>query len=539
MCGILGFLCTEGILDVLSLETLIIEARERGKDGFGLVIYRPNTNEKVFEYKSLLDYAKTREDFLRELSRVNMQLGDIVLGICRNAPETELMSTQLSVIQPLEVDNFLYVHNGSVTDKYVNEYKDQMETGLDSEVIGLAYSRYGRNMKIALESISGGWSLIGLDKLKRQLIVATSFLPLAQGYIKGYGYVIHSSITGIRKLLKRLGYPTQYTRIWENFYCDELPPYTIFAIDVDSGLVVTNEYNFNFLVPQSNKSSNKTICLVSHSGGIDSTTTILALKEYAKRYSIRNIGIRSVYIDYGHKSAEAEKLAVKQICDKLGVELQMIEHPLKVNSMLTSDNIDITTATDELKSTVAWVPARNLVFLTYLTQVAEDLLLKGEAKQVVILGGFPNISEESVYPDNSECAINAFNQVLKFFTVRSNDIKITNIMSGLTKKEELILMKHWGYEELFGYTISCDHAIVKGGKVYQCAKNGRPACGSGLLSKWAATLAGIQDNRNYYEVDWDIEPIKAKWEEQEVKVELPKPEVLENSVFKRIDQFLA
>jgi len=412
-----------------------------------------------------------------------------------------------------------------------------MKTGLDSEVIGIVYSSYGRNMKIALENISGGWSLIGLDKLKRQLVVATSFLPLAQGYIKGYGYVVHSSINGIRRLLARLGYPTHYTRIWENFYCDELPPYTIFAIDIDSGLVVTSEYKFNFLVPQ-HEPNDRIVCLVSHSGGIDSTTTLLALKEFAKRNEIANMSIRSIYIDYGHKSAQAEKLAVKQICERLNVDLQVIEHPLKVSSMLTSNDIDITTATDELKSTIAWVPARNLVFLTYLTQIAEDLLLKGEANKVVILGGFPNISEESVYPDNSECAVKAFNQVLKFFTVKSNNIVITNIMSGLTKKEELVLMKHWGYEDLFSYTISCDHAIVKDGKVYQCAKNGRPACGSGLLSKWAAMLAGIQDNRNYYEVDWDIEPIRAKWEEQGVDIRLPEPEVLEDSVFRRIEQFM-
>jgi len=36
---------------------------------------------------------------------------------------------------------------------------------------------------------------------------------------------------------------------------------------------------------------------------------------------------------------------------------------------------------------------------------------------------------------------------------------------------------------------------------YNCKHNGKPACGSGLLSYWASIKAGVPDLRNYYEVD--------------------------------------
>jgi len=509
MCGI--FLChlNESVIDINALDILFKSALERGKDGYGLVIIRDGII--AHSIKSRGTYHK---DDIKILS--DLKLGDIVIGITRNAPETEVMSDQIddNHLQPITVDNITYAHNGSITDIYVEQYKDKMTTKIDSEVIGLSYIEHGRNMRLALESLSGGWSIVGYDALREQIIIVTSFLPLYQCYIKGIGYFVHSLKSGLIELLRYYNRPTHYTRVWENFYCDEIPPYTIIEIDKDSGLVSQHEYKFNFLVPTYEKRYQSPVCFVMASGGIDSTVTILALREYKRQYKI-DLDIIPVFINYGQKSNKAEEVAVDSICNVLNLNHIKLNHPLRVqHSMLTNSDIPITTATNDLKSTVAWVPARNLMFLSYLTQLAEDWLLEGLCSKAIILGGFPNISEESIYPDNSERAVDAFQNALKFFTLygHQNKIHIANIMAGLTKKEELALMKHWGYEDLFKYTVSCDHAIVKDGVVYQCSKNGKPACGSGLLSKWAADLAGIKDTRQYYEVNWNVEPIKAKWE---------------------------
>jgi len=72
----------------------------------------------------------------------------------------------------------------------------------------------------------------------------------------------------------------------------------------------------------------------------------------------------------------------------------------------------------------------------------------------------------------------------------------------LLKREQYYILDKLGYLEVLSpYLISCDRPIVKDGKPYNCSKNGKPACGSGLLSYWACKQAGLEDTRNYYEVD--------------------------------------
>jgi len=94
-------------------------------------------------------------------------------------------------------------------------------------------------------------------------------------------------------------------------------------------------------------------------------------------------------------------------------------------------------------------------------------------------------------------------------------------------------MKHFGGDELFALTVSCDDAIVKDNEIYQCAcidKDGNqvPACGSGLLSVWASEMVGIENRRKYYLKDKCPDDLKRPiWKDQDYKYEYNIEEILQ------------
>ncbi len=122
------------------------------------------------------------------------------------------------------------------------------------------------------------------------------------------------------------------------------------------------------------------------------------------------------------------------------------------------------------------------------------------------------------YPDNSERFVDA---ALKFFKYSITGTKLKPLygLCNILKTEQYILLRELGLlEQLSPWMISCDRPIVYEYELeesekldsddfniihtgFNCSKDGKPACGSGLLSWWAAKMAGVPDLRKYYEVD--------------------------------------
>ena len=190
-----------------------------------------------------------------------MDFGKILLASCRATPETEPVTTE-DMIQPItKVDGFYLVHNGGITDSIKEELQSdkswlQWKTPLDSEAILAAYTAHGRNMKEALEYLSGSWAFIMLDMNKKMMYAATSFNPLAHMYIRGYGYFLHSSNDVLKQVLFNLTMQTSDgVNVWESWYHHYIDGYTIIETDLLSGFQRKRKYTPRFLHPKWNSLS--------------------------------------------------------------------------------------------------------------------------------------------------------------------------------------------------------------------------------------------------------------------------------------------
>lgn len=524
MCGLSGYFARESAPNRLVLKRLFIEGSKRGTDGFGWVhltsLCRYKDSKK---YVGSPDYSLVIDDIGK------VEHGDIVISNNRAAPETETETSEKDLqttVQPLSLmDLGLHiVHNGAVSNFIVNELKKdyQFRSKIDSEAIMWAYVKHGRNMQKAMEYLSGGFAFLMIDTDKRKLYAVCTHNPLWCGYVRGHGMFFSSTEDGVFEtvsLLKGLKVDKNTINIWEDYYCHRLPEYTIQEIDTDSGMV--NQYSFepryttNTFDWYEKPKKDEPIVLVAASSGLDSTVTLATLKA-AGMYPI------AVHFDYGHRGGDAESYSMDHIAKVLGVPLYNfdISRNMEIldHGMLTDKDAKIITGTEAgLKTTAAWTVYRNHMFMTYMAALAESLIIKDNYSLVYLTGGFMQLSESGSYPDNSERFVDAAMRFFKF-SITGTRLKPLYGMCNILKTEQYVLLNRLGLlEKLSPWMVSCDRPEVT--EVYleesergdddfdfvfcgvNCSKNGKPACGSGLLSYWAAKIAGVPDLRRYYEVD--------------------------------------
>jgi len=252
---------------------------------------------------------------------------------------------------------------------------------------------------------------------------------------------------------------------------------------------------------------NKELVLVSCSGGFDSSVT-LAMLRFAGYQNII-----AVHFNYGHRGQDAERIAITNVCKYLNVPLRIFDlsgiyREMNPVSMLLDNKAKITTGTSVgLKQLDAWVPGRNMLFLSIMVILAESETMKHDYSNIYLLGGFLQLSESGSYPDNSEYFLMTALEHYKYGTLIGQRINPLFGLSNLMKSDQYELIKQFDLFELYKHTISCDRPIVdKDGTPRNCMnKDGIPACGSGLLSYFAGQMVGIDDTkvRQFYVVDDD------------------------------------
>ena len=515
MCGISGYFCFESTPSLKVLNKLFEYGKIRGSDGFGLshvFFSKPYENKTIIEFKT---GTNNISEFL-EISKNMMLPKDLILGIHRAAPETETNVTKdvNSTVQPITYleEGITLIHNGAVSNFIYNELNknNEAKTKLDSEAIIWAYLDNGRNMLDAMKILSGGFSFILADTIKKKFYIVCTHNPLYCGYVRGNGLFFSSikeAIWDTISTLKGSNINRCNTQIWEDYYFQEMPENTIVEFDVDSGQRNEIKFEPRYIHPKwdnykTEPTKSKTV-LVASSGGLDSTTTLAVLQAS---------GLEPIacHFKYGHRGQDAEELAIENITNILKIPLVKfdIENNMKIldnDSMLTNKNNKITTGTEQgLKSTVAWTCFRNGLFLTYMGAYAESLIINNNYDKVYLTGGMMNLSESSVYPDNSERFINSFLKFSKFASLCGNRIQTLNCLCNILKTEQYLLLANLNLlNKLSPWLISCDRPKIENNKVCNCSKNEEPACGSGRLSWWASKLAGVKDTRNYYEVNDD------------------------------------
>lgn len=519
MCGLSGFFARESVPDYKYLHKLFLDGQNRGEDGFGLVIIKRKPNQDVgsISLTTVGCYYDKRKEFESFVNN-NLEVGDLLLAINRAAPEQE-PPTSLDNIQPINSDEFCLVHNGSVSNIIHQTLLNDSEldytfkTEIDSESIIASYVKHNRNIKDAMEYISGGVSAMLYDYKKDCLYLINDFKPLAQGYIRGYGYFLASNNDTIGDIIEDI---TGCTRdgicLWENYYHHYLSGGRIKEIDLDSGFVknikyqpryITQNWDSNYKNNIKKESNNQELCLVSASGGFDSSLTLAILKLSGYQ------NIIACHFKYGHRGQEAEEIAITNVCKELNIPLKIFDvenlvSSIDPHSMLIDENAKITTGTKEgLKKLDAWVNGRNMIFLTIMASFAESQVMEHDYQNVHLLGGFLNLTESGHYPDNSEYFISSFLEHCKYSTLIGNRIKPLYCLSNLMKSDQFFLMDQLKLHSVWKETISCDRPIVENGIAKNCSKDGIPACGSGLLSYWASKMVGLDDMkiRNFYEVD--------------------------------------
>lgn len=159
---------------------------------------------------------------------------------------------------------------------------------------------------------------------------------------------------------------------------------------------------------------NKKNVIVLCSGGLDSSVTAYYAK---KKLGYRNIII--LFFDYGQRTLKQEKNAAKKIAKKLKAEFKEIK--LSELARISTSLINKTRKAkkvkrEELKDTKQeslkyYVPARNIIFLTYALALSESLQIKSKNKKTFdIFTGFKCEGKEA-YPDTTSEFVREMNKL--------------------------------------------------------------------------------------------------------------------------------
>jgi len=275
MCGITAFFARESSIDRKHLDTLFSWTEKRGKDGFGFVLIKRNSEGKRtihLTYKDIEPYSKCKDYVLNMIQdHDGIEIGDLIIGISRAAPETEPETDPTRIDQTLQPivstkDGLAVVHNGAVMRRIHQELIDwakesekyQFTTDIDSESILAAYIKYNRNMKDTFEYLSGGFASIIYDEVKDMLYVVNDHMQISHGYIRGLGFFLHSDNDAIGEVIYNyLGATRDGMFIWENFYHHFLDGGAIREIDLQSGFMRKEKYMPRYIVGDTFDSSVK------------------------------------------------------------------------------------------------------------------------------------------------------------------------------------------------------------------------------------------------------------------------------------------
>jgi 7-cyano-7-deazaguanine synthase len=188
--------------------------------------------------------------------------------------------------------------------------------------------------------------------------------------------------------------------------------------------------------------------IVTHSGGMDSSTAIiLAVEKYGKENVI------SLGFDYGQKQ-KIELEYASRLCNEIGVTRHILDLSIlgeivkNVSANIGGTDIEMPTIKDVLGNPQppTYVPYRNLIMFSLTAAFAE-----ANAASQIICG--LQIHDEYSYWDTTQKFVDSFNDV----TAQNRSWPVTLIapFSDLSKTDEVKLLIALDKDQLLKYSLTC------------------------------------------------------------------------------------
>lgn len=461
MCGVVGCII-QGELnerEKTALIKLLKLSGYRGRDGYGWAKWDgPNLDtEKSLE--SVSDSQRI-DSFVRGL-----KARDRFIFNTRAAPVTE-GAVKIENVHPHlytdEIATWAVVHNGIVSNdkELAEQYNLNLATDVDTEVIAHLLGKIGL-AQLGAELI-GGFAVCGLDSFG-SFSVLRNYKTLYQCVIPNKFYLVASEQSVLQDC-------------FPNAIIEEFPKESYLSI-ASNGAIDCGEFEAQYLSYTPSLSDKKALVVIS--GGMDSSLVAYIAQK------MLNMEVSLIHFDYAHKSLSMELEACQAVAKELGCSLEVVDLSWLGhlgNSPLTDNDIEVPLGRASSKTSLCWVPARNLVMLSLAAAYAE-------AKGIKYIFYGSNLEEEGpAWKDNDQAAVEAFDNAFFYGTLKG--VRLFNVLGRLMKRDIITLATHLGVP--LDKTCSCDEPVLADAKWLACGK-----CGCCHNRRHAFIQAGLQDPQNY------------------------------------------
>ena len=229
--------------------------------------------------------------------------------------------------------------------------------------------------------------------------------------------------------------------------------------------------------------------IVTHSGGLDSSTAVIACVE---KYGAENV--ISVGYNYGQKqSIELDR--AQALCDSLGVTRRLLDLGIlgdivrPVSANITGTDVNMPTIKEVLgdPQPVTEVPFRNMILFSMTAALAQV-----EEAGAIICG--LQVHDQYSYWDTTQQFIDSINDI--FSINRQHKIVLSAPFAALSKAEEIqLLISLGGKHTLLEHTLTCYNPDQEGRSCAKC-----PSCAERIK---AYMDLGLKDPIQYQmEIPW-------------------------------------
>ncbi|MBM3897000.1 MAG: 7-cyano-7-deazaguanine synthase QueC [Thaumarchaeota archaeon] len=446
------------------LRQIMIMAEDRGRDSYGIVAFQ--NDGSCVEIKEI---GKASESLIKKPRFINPKTY-IVIANNRAEPTTEYVANKnVEDIQPFGNSVFIS-HNGMIANDFdlEKQFKLKRKTKIDSAILpplleGIWDDSLDGLQKILRDAIVGSFALAIVKKGEpNALYLACNYKPIFLEYDVALDVVYFTSLES---------YLQQDTlKVWDANPIRQLKPYSVAKI------TTSKAFDERSLFIDSRKMK----ALVVASAGLDSTTA-------AKVMMNKGYEVTLLHFKYRHRAEAREQESIRRIAGHLNCGFMFIDTTLFKDvighSRLTETWAEIQKERDgEAGAEFAheWVPARNLIFLSIATGIAE-----AHGYDVIVPG--TNLEESGAYPDNEMIFINKLNEVLPYATNLQRRVKIEMPVGNLMKHEIVKL----GVQ--IGAPLHLTWSCYEGGEAH-CGR-----CGPCYMRKKAFKINGLKDPVSYAE----------------------------------------